>query len=62
VITAGRSSWTKIHAVGQMVRLAGVRLVAAVLVGVEKTDDSLGVIYEPGADRSSFVYGSGPAV
>jgi capsular polysaccharide biosynthesis protein len=61
VITAGRSSWTKIHAVGQMVRLARMRLVAAVLVGVDKTDDSLGVIYEPGADRSSFVYGSGPA-
>jgi capsular polysaccharide biosynthesis protein len=61
MITAGRSSWTKIHSVGQMVRLAGMRLVAAVLVGADKTDESLGVIYEPVADRSSFVYGSGPA-
>src|SRR5215831_3896624 len=33
LVTAGRSSWTKIHAVGEMIRLAGVRLVSAVLVG-----------------------------
>ena len=44
VITAGRSSWTKIHAVGEMIRLAGTRLVSAVLVGADKTDDSLGVV------------------
>lgn len=44
VITAGRSSWTKIHAVGEMVRLAGTRLVSAVLVGADSTDDSLGVV------------------
>jgi hypothetical protein len=44
VITAGRSSWTKIHAVGEMIRLAGTRLVSAVLIGAEKTDDSLGVV------------------
>jgi hypothetical protein len=44
VITAGRSSWTKIHAVGEMVRLAGTRLASAVLVGADNTDDSLGVV------------------
>lgn len=44
LITAGRSSWTKIHAVGEMIRLAGARLVSAVLVGADKTDDSLGVV------------------
>jgi capsular polysaccharide biosynthesis protein len=60
VITAGRSSWTKIHAVGQMVRLAGMRLVPAVLVGADKADDSLGVIYEPGTDQRSSVYGTVP--
>jgi capsular polysaccharide biosynthesis protein len=43
VVTAGRSSWTKTHAVGEMIRLAGARLVSAVLVGADKTDDSLGV-------------------
>ena len=62
VITAGKSSWTKIHAVGQLIRLARVRLVAAVLVGVDKNDNSLGVMYEPGADRSLFVHGGGPAL
>ena len=44
VVTAGRSSWTKINAVGEMIRLAGTRLVSAVLVGADKTDDSLGVV------------------
>ena len=45
-VTAGRSSWTKIQAVGEMVRLSGTRLVSAVLVGADKTDDSLGVMPE----------------
>jgi capsular polysaccharide biosynthesis protein len=49
-VTAGRSSWTKIRAVGEMVRLSGTRLVSAVLAGADKADDSLGVI--PVADDS----------
>jgi len=49
VVTAGRSSWTKIHAVGEMIRLAGTRLVSTVLVGGDKTDESLGVIPTPAA-------------
>jgi capsular polysaccharide biosynthesis protein len=49
VVTAGRSSWTKIHAVGEMIRLAGTRLVSAVLVGADKTDESLGLIATPEA-------------
>ena len=47
VITAGRSSWTKINAVGEMVRLSGTRLVSAVLVGADNTDESLGVTNTP---------------
>ena len=47
VVTAGRSSWTKIHAVGEMIRLSGTRLVSAVLVGADKTDESLGVTQTP---------------
>jgi capsular polysaccharide biosynthesis protein len=47
VVTAGRSSWTRIHAVGEMIRLAGVRLASAVLVGADKTDESLGVTHTP---------------
>jgi capsular polysaccharide biosynthesis protein len=55
VLTAGRSSWTKIHAVGEMIRLAGTRLVAAVLLGADKWDESLGVTPTPGAGRDATV-------
>ena len=47
VVTAGRSSWTKIHAVGEMTRLSGTRLVSAVLVGADPADESLGVTLTP---------------
>ncbi len=49
LVTAGRSSWTRIHAVGEMIRLAGISLVSAVLVGADKTDESLGLTPTPGA-------------
>lgn len=42
MVTAGASSWTKIHAVGEMVRLAGTRLVSGIVVGADKADESLG--------------------
>ena len=48
VVTAGKSSATRIHAVGEMIRLAGVRLDSAVLTGADKTDESLGTTYLPG--------------
>ena len=44
-ITAGRSSWTTISAVGEMVRLSGTRLASAVLIGADHSDESLGVTY-----------------
>ena len=47
VVTAGRSSWTKIHAVGELIRIAGTRLVSAVLIGSDKWDESLGVNVTP---------------
>lgn len=53
VVTAGRSSWTKIHAVSEMIRLAGTSLVCAVLVGADKTDESLGVTSTPEAGRDA---------
>jgi capsular polysaccharide biosynthesis protein len=58
VVTAGRSSWTKIHAVGEMIRLAGARLVSAVVVGADKWDESLGVPVTPGAARDA-TFGTG---
>jgi capsular polysaccharide biosynthesis protein len=47
VVTAGRSSWMRLHAVGEMIRLAGTRLVSAVLVGADDTDESLGTMQTP---------------
>jgi capsular polysaccharide biosynthesis protein len=49
VVTSGRSSWARIHAVGEMIRLAGTSLPSAVLVGADKTDDSVGVPESSGA-------------
>jgi capsular polysaccharide biosynthesis protein len=51
VVTAGRSSWTKIQAVGELIRLSGTRLDSAVLVGADKADESLGVTLTPEAGR-----------
>ena len=44
IVTAGRSTWTKINAVGEMIRLSRARLVSAVLVGADRTDESLGTL------------------
>jgi len=43
VVTAGRSSWAKIHAAGEMSRLAGLSMTSAVLVGADRNDESVGV-------------------
>jgi hypothetical protein len=43
VLTAGESTGTKIHTIGQMIRLAGVSVVSAILLGADKNDVSLGV-------------------
>jgi hypothetical protein len=42
MVTAGRSTSMRINAVGELIRLAGVKLISAVLVGADKTDESLG--------------------
>ena len=42
VTTAGRSATPTLKSTGEMIRLAGMRLVSAVLVGADKADDSLG--------------------
>jgi len=43
VVTAGRSSAERIQAVGEMVRLAGIAQLSAVLIGADKTDESVGL-------------------
>jgi capsular polysaccharide biosynthesis protein len=43
MLTAGRSSAERVHSVGEMVRLAGIEQVSAVLLDADATDQSLGV-------------------
>ncbi|HMH93719.1 MAG TPA: hypothetical protein VK586_21890, partial [Streptosporangiaceae bacterium] len=51
LVTAGESTWTRVQAVGEMIRLSGTRLVTAVLVGADATDESLGIASPPRAGR-----------
>jgi capsular polysaccharide biosynthesis protein len=44
MVTAGESTAARIHAVGEMIRLAGMSVISGVLVGADKTDESLGVL------------------
>jgi capsular polysaccharide biosynthesis protein len=54
VLTAGRSSWTTISAVGEMIRLSGTRLGSAVLIGADDTDESIGATYpRDGLERAA---------
>jgi hypothetical protein len=46
-VSAGQSSAAKIHAVGEMIRLAGIRLDSVVLIGADKSDESLGLTPRP---------------
>jgi capsular polysaccharide biosynthesis protein len=47
VVTAGRSSWEKIRGVAELIRLSGTRLASAVLVGADKSDESVGIVRTP---------------
>ena len=49
-VTAGESTATRIHAVGEMIRLSGVALRSAVLIGADRTDESLGMAEASGAE------------
>jgi capsular polysaccharide biosynthesis protein len=47
VVSAGQSPAARIHGVGEMIRLAGTRLDSVVLLGADKTDESLGLMRTP---------------
>jgi capsular polysaccharide biosynthesis protein len=47
MVTAGESTAARIHAVGEMIRLAEMSLISGVLVGADATDESLGVLSMP---------------
>jgi len=42
ILTAAESTGTKIHTIGQMIRVAGVSLVSGILLGADKNDVSFG--------------------
>jgi capsular polysaccharide biosynthesis protein len=42
MVTAGRSTATRIHTVGEMIRLSGARLASVVVMDFDKADESLG--------------------
>ena len=60
VVTAGRSSATRIHAVGEMIRIAGTPLTSTVLAEADKHDESLGAAYATEADRDYGPVAAGP--
>ncbi len=60
-VTAGRSSPARIHAVGEMIRLAGIPQPSAVLIGADKADVSLGVTWEPSRWRQPAQVAGQPA-
>jgi hypothetical protein len=43
IVTAGLTPGVRVHAVGEMLRLSGVHVVSSVLVGADRTDESLGI-------------------
>ena len=47
VVSAGQSSAERVHGVGEMIRLAGTRLDSVVLIGADKSDESLGLTPRP---------------
>lgn len=49
LVTAGRSSAARVHAVGEMIRLSGTELTSAVLVGADSSDESTGELGGSGA-------------
>jgi hypothetical protein len=52
VVTAGRSSAERVFAVGELLRLAGLKSVSAVLIGTDSNDQSLGVV--PASAAASY--------
>jgi capsular polysaccharide biosynthesis protein len=53
MVTTGESTWTRVQALGEMIRLGGARLVSAILLGADKGDESLGLTYGPTAPHGA---------
>jgi hypothetical protein len=46
IVTAGGATATRVHAAGEMIRLAGVRLTSVVVLNADPSDESLGALSE----------------
>jgi capsular polysaccharide biosynthesis protein len=46
VVTAGESSVEKVDAIGKMIRFADIQLLSGILLGADKSDESLGLIFQ----------------
>jgi capsular polysaccharide biosynthesis protein len=46
-VTAGNSTAVRIHAIGEMIRLAGIRLDSVIVIDADKDDESLGTLNMP---------------
>jgi hypothetical protein len=55
VVTAGQSTAVRVRSVGEMTRLSGTPLISAVLIGADKTDESLGLTRAGAAARDADV-------
>jgi capsular polysaccharide biosynthesis protein len=55
MVTAGLSSAERIRAVSEMIRLSGTSLISGILIGADKTDESLGRTPGTGPDRVPVV-------
>jgi capsular polysaccharide biosynthesis protein len=58
VVSAGQSSAEKVHGVGEMIRLAGMRLDSVVLIGADKSDESIGLMRRTDERADVGVFGS----
>jgi hypothetical protein len=54
VLTAGRTRAPRAYAVGEMLRLSGIRAVSGIIVGADKTDESLGSMPDEDAVLAGF--------
>jgi capsular polysaccharide biosynthesis protein len=55
MVTAGESSAMRIRAAAEMIRLSGTSLISGVLIGADKTDESLGLTLTQDADHVAVV-------
>jgi hypothetical protein len=54
VLTVGRTRATRAYAVGEMLRLSGIRAVSGVIAGADKTDETLGSLGDDSAVLAGF--------